>query len=257
MCIRDRYMGNPCENNLMSCRAVIRNCVIKIKMQPIGESEPEFKKSIVAIERPDYTYKVIIMGNSGVGKTCFIHRAVNGKFEESHEITIVTDLSQMHCVVEQKEVKLQFWDTCGLEQYRSINKAYYRGSNIALVLYDTTDQRSFKECGGFIEDLRETCAKSTVIYLVATKLDLGEKKVSEKEVQELMKQYEVEKAYEVSSKTGQGISELVEDVVRRQLTFELSKVTEEEILRDHRGRAFSVTRRESRAKIKRGCECCV
>ena len=211
--------------------------------------EDKFRGSSVSFESPNFTFKVIVLGNSGVGKTCFIKRAVNDMFEESHDITIMNEVSHMFCFIDDKKVKLQFWDTCGLEQYRSINKAYYRGSDIALILFDITKEKSFNDCQIVIEELKQSCEKDTAIYLVATKIDLLNREISGKVIKEYAKENKIDKTYEISSRTGQGINDLLEDISQRQINKRLLELSNTE----SNTRKFSVTRKSFTSK--NNCPC--
>eukprot|EP00826_Nyctotherus_ovalis_P062370 TRINITY_DN9011_c0_g1_i1.p1 TRINITY_DN9011_c0_g1~~TRINITY_DN9011_c0_g1_i1.p1 ORF type:complete len:229 (+),score=38.68 TRINITY_DN9011_c0_g1_i1:146-832(+) len=191
-------------------------------------------------EVPDFTFRVIVAGSSGVGKTCFVQRAVNNRFRECCDVTVISDLLVMRLAVDHKLVKLQFWDTCGLEQYQSINKAYYRGADIGLVLYDVTREKSLKECSKFIEDLKDCCSKNTAIYLVGTKNDLLDKVIDVDTVKDFKKKNGIEKAYEVSAKTGKGVIDLVSEISRKQMIRAKSKSYAE-----YRKRSFSISRNSS------------
>ena len=148
----------------------------------ITRSDTEFEKF-------DHCCKVIIVGDSGVGKTSFIQRAVTNKFEESHNVTIIADISRMFYLIGEVKVRLQFWDTCGLEQYRSMNRAYYRNSDIALVLYDLNNLSTLKNCKSIITDVREYCSKDTLIYLIGNKNDLLDDPIQMTEALEICKSY--------------------------------------------------------------------
>jgi small GTP-binding protein len=162
-------------------------------------SPSSFRKNEEPYTNPNFPFKVILLGSAGVGKTCFIQRVVNDTFEESYDTTIIGDLATISFSLEQEKIRLQLWDTCGLEQYRAGNKIYYRGTDIALIVYDVTKEKTFEACGRLIEDLKEYCSDAT-IYLIGNKCDLLDKEVSREMVKELVKKHGVNKAYEVSSK---------------------------------------------------------
>ena len=174
------------------------------------------RRSTVKSTRPDYNYKAIVVGNSGVGKTSFIYRAATDAFLEKHDITIITDLTKLFFNINAQEIQLQIWDTCGLEQYRSMNKVYYRGSDIALVLYDITDAKSFKDCSGFIKDLRNNCDGDISIYLIGTKSDLENREVKKEDILSFMSVNKIINNYDVSAKTGKEVAETIEDIIKRE-----------------------------------------
>jgi Ras-related protein Rab-1A len=90
------------------------------------------------------TFKVIIIGNSGVGKSCLIKRAVNNEFDRSFISTIGVDFCYYHLRLDNKAiVKLMIWDTAGQERFKAITKAYYRGAHAIMVVYDVNNRESF------------------------------------------------------------------------------------------------------------------
>lgn len=211
------------------------------------ESRTTSTASIIRSPTPfansDFTYKVIIVGSSSVGKTCLIERAVNDRFNEVYDTTIVSDLITMYFTIDQRKVKVQFWDTCGLEQYRSINTSYYKGSDIALILYDVTKEKSLHACSKLIDDIKDNCKEDTLLYLVGTKNDLLDKSVSKEMAKELVEKEEIGKVFEISSKTGEGIIELLEEITRKQILSSLSKIR---VNSDNsRSNSFLISRRRS------------
>eukprot|EP01022_Parablepharisma_sp_SALTPOND_P028378 TRINITY_DN70874_c0_g1_i1.p1 TRINITY_DN70874_c0_g1~~TRINITY_DN70874_c0_g1_i1.p1 ORF type:complete len:264 (+),score=23.89 TRINITY_DN70874_c0_g1_i1:89-793(+) len=209
------------------------------------------EKSDTHFEYVDYTYKVIVVGSSGVGKTSFIRRAVENKFEENHTVTIAADFSKLFYQAGPKRVKLQLWDTCGLEQYRSINKMYFRGADAAMILYDSTKENTFQACIEWLKDVKENCNPSTLVYLVGTKADLPEKKISSTMAEEFRARNELAEKCEISSKTGQGINLLLEYVIRKQIEREKTLSAVEQIFGEQSGRRML----HAKAKDKDGCSC--
>ena len=175
------------------------------------------QKSEEPFEFVDFTYKTIVVGNSGVGKTSFIRRAVSSKFEENHIVTIAADFSKVFYKAAGRKIKLQMWDTCGLEQYRSINKMYFRGANIAMILYDSTNEKSFDACGEWLKDVKENCSAETSIYLVGTKTDLPAKRVTSAEAEDFRVKNDLTEKCEISAKTGDGIDLMLKYIIRKQL----------------------------------------
>jgi len=89
--------------------------------------------------RFDATFKLILIGNSGVGKSCIIKRMGSNKFSEEHEVTIGADFTTIGARVNNRAyLKMQFWDTCGQERYNSITRIFYRGSSCVLLCFDVT-----------------------------------------------------------------------------------------------------------------------
>ncbi|KAG6813460.1 hypothetical protein H0H92_010794 [Tricholoma furcatifolium] len=117
--------------------------------------------------------KIVIMGNSGVGKTSLLHRYTQNKFDPKNTTStsgafFVT--KKVH--VNGLKVRLQLWDTAGQERFRSMAPMYYRGANAALLLYDITNASTFNDIRGWLEELKKNCNPELIIYIVGSKADL-------------------------------------------------------------------------------------
>lgn len=95
----------------------------------------------------DYLFKLIIIGNSGVGKSCLMHRVTTNEFSEDHEVTVGVEfgslLMRMGEAEQQSVFKLQIWDTAGQESFQSITKIFYRGAHAVLLTYSVASMQSF------------------------------------------------------------------------------------------------------------------
>ncbi|KAJ8658432.1 hypothetical protein O0I10_005785 [Lichtheimia ornata] len=121
----------------------------------------------------DYVFKIVIVGDSGVGKTNLLGRFVHDTFDLSSKSTIGLDLNIKNMKVKDKLVRVQLWDTAGQERYRSITKRYYRGSVGALLVYDITRHDTFEDIIRWLNEIRMNDAHpETVIMLVGNKSDL-------------------------------------------------------------------------------------
>lgn len=103
----------------------------------------------------DKVCKIVVLGNSGVGKSSFLHRLVDNVYNESHNTTIGVDFFVYRMVVNGKKIKLQIWDTAGQEQFKSIVKAYYRNAQGVLLMYDVTHRKSFNDILEWLRDLED------------------------------------------------------------------------------------------------------
>ena len=124
-------------------------------------------------------------------------------------------------------IKLQFWDTCGLEQYQAINNIYYRGADIALILYDISVRSSINSCNSWLRIIKENCKEKIKIYLIGTKADLN----TEGELINSMEEFKknIQSTYEISAKTGEGIENALNEILKRQIMDdnEIAKFNEE------------------------------
>jgi len=130
----------------------------------------------------DYLFKIILMGDSGVGKTSLISRYIDNEFIETFISTIGVDFKIRTVSIEDKLVKLQIWDTAGQERFRSIMSSYYRGSHAIICVYDVTDRKSFENIeniwlGEYKKYLDSVCE----CFIVGNKIDLPDRAVSEQE----------------------------------------------------------------------------
>jgi len=121
---------------------------------------------------PDILYKIIIIGESGVGKTKLLGRWVEGKSLET-SATINVEFASKCFRVDGKVIKVQLWDTAGQEQYRSVIRSYYRKAHGALLVYDVTRADSFSKLDGWLKDIKEAVGnENTQILLIGNKIDL-------------------------------------------------------------------------------------
>lgn len=119
-------------------------------------------------------HKLVLLGESGVGKSTLVIRFVKGKFNEFQESTIGAAFLTQTVVVDDTTVKFEIWDTAGQERYNSLAPMYYRGSHGAIVVYDITSSTSFERAKMWINELREHLGRKVVIALTANKADLSE-----------------------------------------------------------------------------------
>ncbi|KAF8665779.1 hypothetical protein AX16_000226 [Volvariella volvacea WC 439] len=118
--------------------------------------------------------KIVIMGNSGVGKTSLLRRYTQNKFDPKNTTsTSGAFFVTKKVYVNGYKVRLQLWDTAGQERFRSMAPMYYRGANAALLLYDITNSSTFHDIRGWLEELKRNCSPDLIIYIVGAKADLS------------------------------------------------------------------------------------
>lgn len=120
----------------------------------------------------NYLYKIVLTGDSGVGKTNILSRFTRNEFSLETKSTIGVEFASRTMNVYDKVIKVQIWDTAGQERYRAITNAYYRGAIGALLVYDIARSSSFREIDKWISELREHAASNISIMLVGNKSDL-------------------------------------------------------------------------------------
>ena len=157
----------------------------------------------------DATFKVVIIGNCGVGKTCITNRAIKTKFEEIYQSTIGLEYFTMFIKLNTKIIKLQVWDTCGEEIYRSLISNYYRNSSLAIIVYAVNRRKSFEDIEFWIKELKAMSSPDIKLILLGNKIDLiNERKVQYKEGEEIAKNYGFDYFLETSAKTGENINNI-------------------------------------------------
>ena len=127
--------------------------------------------------------KFILIGDSGVGKTCIINQYTNQEFKEEHITTITAggDKQFKEIKVGNKQVKLEIWDTAGQEQYRAVNKIFMNKAKIAAIVYDMTNQKSFDNLKNWYNELKDKSDSVELIGIIANKSDLYEEQVINKD----------------------------------------------------------------------------
>lgn len=124
-------------------------------------------------QKIDYVLKVVLIGDSAVGKSQLLARFARNEFSLDSKATIGVEFQTKTLVIDHKTIKAQIWDTAGQERYRAVTSAYYRGAVGAMLVYDITKRQSFDHVTRWLEELRGHADKNIVIMLVGNKSDLG------------------------------------------------------------------------------------
>ncbi|CAH9058839.1 unnamed protein product [Cuscuta europaea] len=124
-------------------------------------------------EEYDYLFKVVLIGDSGVGKSNLLSRFTRNEFCLESKSTIGVEFATRTLEVEGRTVKAQIWDTAGQERYRAITSAYYRGALGALLVYDVTKPTTFENVSRWLKELRDHADSNIVITLIGNKADLA------------------------------------------------------------------------------------
>jgi len=123
-----------------------------------------------------YLLKYIIIGDTGVGKSCLLLQFTDKRFQPVHDLTIGVEFGARMITIDQSQVKLQIWDTAGQESFRSITRSYYRGSAGALLVYDITRRETFNHLTTWLEDAKQHGNNNMTIMLIGNKSDLDQKR---------------------------------------------------------------------------------
>ncbi|XP_043980261.1 EF-hand calcium-binding domain-containing protein 4A isoform X1 [Gambusia affinis] len=156
-------------------------------------------------------FKVVFLGNSGVGKTSFIRHYCTGNYWSKMSSTVGVDFQMKTLILNSTTITLQLWDTAGQERYRSITEQYYRKADGILAMYDVTQSASFSAVRGWMDSVRDKMCEGTVLMLLGNKLDLADnnnREITRPEGERLAEDYQA-LFHECSAKTGYNMEELM------------------------------------------------
>ncbi len=138
----------------------------------------------------DYSFKIIIIGESGVGKSGIFSRFTRNYFDLDTKATLGVEFFSKSLKIKGKSIKAQVWDTAGQERFRALTKSYYKGAAGVLLVFDITNRDSFKNLDKWIEEVREHGEKDHVSILIGNKCDLeSQRAISTQEAMDLAKEY--------------------------------------------------------------------
>ncbi len=153
----------------------------------------------------DYTFKYILVGDYAVGKSNILLRFSNNEFNTNYFSTIGVEFSIKKLKVNNKNIRIQVWDTAGQEAFRAITRTYYKNSACALIVYDITNRKSFQSIKSWLETCRDMCSKNVLIVLIGNKSDLDGKRVIPKDEGRKFAEDKKIKFYETSALNGNNI----------------------------------------------------
>jgi small GTP-binding protein len=155
----------------------------------------------------DHIFKVLLLGDSSVGKTCFLLRFSDETFTENHISTIGLDYRLKMVSVNEAKIKLQIWDTAGQDRFRAITKNYYKGAHGIILLYDVTNINSFNNIKNWISQIKENSTEKVKICLVGNKCDMtGMRKIQYEDGEKLAQEHDL-KFIESSAKNNINVEE--------------------------------------------------
>jgi len=155
----------------------------------------------------NYLFKYIIIGDTGVGKSCLLLQFTDKRFQPVHDLTIGVEFGARMITIDGKQIKLQIWDTAGQESFRSITRSYYRGAAGALLVYDITRRETFNHLTCWLEDARQHSNSNMTIMLIGNKSDLEHKRAVSKEEGEQFAKENGLIFIETSAKTAANVEE--------------------------------------------------
>jgi len=168
------------------------------------------------IKQKEILYKILLLGDSSVGKTCFLMRYADNTFQEIHMSTIGLDYKLKNVQLDDgKMVKIQIWDTAGQDRFRSITKNYYKGAHGIILLYDVTSLKTFENVKNWVSQIKEEVSDKVTIILVGNKIDnVQNRKVTTEEGEKMAKECGIE-FFETSAKSGENIDNTFNHLVKK------------------------------------------
>ena len=157
--------------------------------------------------------KMVLLGDTGVGKSSLAHRFAYDKFSECYEATIGAGYFEKPIMVNNKIYNLCIWDTAGQERFASLASFYYKGSQAALVVFDISKKQTFERAKGWINELQGNAPVNVLVYLVGNKSDLNQREVMTDHAVAYAKDLGILYT-EVSAKTGNNVNDLFMNAVK-------------------------------------------
>ena len=133
------------------------------------------------MQEVDHIFKILIIGNSSVGKSNILLRFSDNIFNDSFLPTIGVDFKIKNITIKNQKIKLNIWDTAGQERFKTITSTYYKGAHGIILVFDITDRESFNGVGSWVEEVRRHAGPNVVRLLVGNKCDLESERTITKE----------------------------------------------------------------------------
>ena len=156
------------------------------------------------IDKYDFNFKIIIIGNSGIGKSSITNRGTKNIFYNDFSSTIGFENYSFNIKLEEKIIHLHIWDTCGQEKFRSLIQNFYRKASLAFIVYSVTDRESFEQVDNWYREVKNNTGNVDIkIFLIGNKIDLENLRVVQtEEGQKYYEENNLTKFFEVSAKSG-------------------------------------------------------
>lgn len=157
----------------------------------------------------DFLFKLIIIGDSAVGKSCMLHRLTNNEFVQDHEVTVGVEFGTLLVKLEQQVFKLQIWDTAGQDSFKSITKIFYRGAHCIFLTYDMTRLETFNNLATWYNEVMAQSEPDVILVLVGNKKDeVNKRAVTEERIEKFKADRGIQFSFETSALTGENIEQL-------------------------------------------------
>ena len=206
----------------------------------------------------DVSFKIIVIGDSGVGKSCLTTKAVKNNFEEYYQATVGFEFLTFNLKINESVIKLQIWDTCGQEIYKSLISNFYRNSSLAILLYAINNKESFEHVESWLNDLKSQANPDVRIFLAGNKCDLEEERqIPKEEGMKYMENMKLDLFMETSAKTGYNaknvLIEAAKVLYKDYLKYKESSKTEND---SNGGKILTPNANDSKGRERAKKKCC-
>ena len=165
--------------------------------------------------RPRFSFKLILAGESSVGKTSLISAITNKEFLTRYTPTICFEYIWMNLLIHDSVIRLQIWDTCGQEIYQSLIKNFYHNASIAFLVFSLNDRNSFDKMDNWFKEIKEIRGDDLFLFLIGNKADLKQNElISSDEIQTFIKTHNIKYYGETSAKTGKGVDVVFKEAAK-------------------------------------------
>ena len=205
-------------------------------------------------ENYDVLFKIVLIGDSFVGKTNIMSKYLNNEFHEDSKATVGVEFGAKKFDIEGKSVKAQIWDTAGQERYKSITTTYYKGAKGALIVYDITRKETFDSVDRWISEVLNSGDKNMTMLLIGNKCDLdNQRQVTKEQGEEKAKAFKVA-FLETSASSGENLDVAFEMIMKEVYSKCKNELDEEDRMEEMQiGKEIDLTK-EKKVDKKKCCE---
>ena len=203
--------------------------------------------------KEDFKLKIVVVGDSGVGKTNLIKRFITNEFSENFKATIGVEFMSKTYKINKHLFKIEIWDTAGQERYKSITAVYYKGAKGGLIVYDTTDKNTFDNIDKWLTEIKDKTSKDIKLMLIGNKIDL-------KDYRDVQNEEALEKAktlgipiMETSALDATNVKEAFYDLLKEIYKDMKDKINNPEYKQSHQKKGIDLN--TNTEKKKSGCGC--
>ena len=162
-----------------------------------------------------FEYKIILVGDPGVGKTSILTKFVTNEFQSVYSSTIGVEFKLKDIYVNNNCARLKIWDTCGQEKFRAITRQYFKNSNGVFIVFDLTNKDTIKRLNVWMKDINDNITNDFFVFLIGNKVDIKDRDISISEEAKQFANNQKINYYEVSAKTGSGIYNVFEKMANK------------------------------------------